>query len=60
MSCLLSHLSDELRNDSHISVCREADGDMTVDLYRYRIASYSRKKTGLIEDHFLKRNFFVT
>ena len=55
MSGLLSHLSDEPRNDGHISVCRKADRYMTVDLYRYHIASFSRKKTCLFKDNILER-----
>jgi len=45
MSDLLSHLSDELCNDGHISVRRKADGNLTVDLYRYRIASFYSTST---------------
>ena len=55
MSGLLSHLSDEPGNNGNISVRRKTDSDMTVDLYRYYIASFCRKKTCLLEDHIFER-----
>lgn len=59
MTDLLSHLSDEPRNNGYISLCRKANCHMAVDTYRYHFAAVGWKEAGILEDHILERNLLT-